>query len=115
MKQRIRETKVIMGMPVTIEIVDFADAKEAIDSVDKNGYFELNLKIDNTRTVILKIDNLAGKLYIQPDFVYGITFPSRDTVKVKTTESEELVNLGVISADTIERSEEHTSELQSQR
>lgn len=84
------------------DLVTYTQTKEAIDTVDKNGYFELNLKIRNTEVVFLKIGNLAGKLYIQPDYEYGITFPQKDTFKVRSTETEELVNLGILSADTTE-------------
>jgi len=84
------------------DLITYTSTKEAADTVDKNGYFEMELKIDHTQAVIVRIDNLVGKLYIQPDYVFGITFPSRDTVNRVSPEADETVNLGILSADTTE-------------
>ncbi len=47
--------------------------KEAQDTIESDGFFELSFHTDYTQPVFLKIDNVTAKLYIQPDFVYGIT------------------------------------------
>jgi thiol-disulfide isomerase/thioredoxin len=60
------------------------------------------VQVANTQPVLLKIDNLSGKLYVQPDFVYGITFPEKDSSLDRRGETEIPVQVGVLSSDTTE-------------
>lgn len=85
------------------DLITYTRVREAIDTVDKDGYFELELQISKTQPVQLQIDNLFGKLYLQPDYVYGITFPGKDTtLNVRGARDEEVVDIGIISSDTTE-------------
>jgi len=84
------------------DLITYTRIKEAADTVDKDGYFELQLQIDNTQAVQLQIDNLFGKLYIQPDYVYGVTFPAKDSTLDVRGETETPVEIGIISGDTTE-------------
>lgn len=84
------------------DLVTYTRIREAVDTVDTDGYFELQLQIDKTQPVQLQIDNLFGKLYIQPNYVYGITFPEKDSTLDVRGETETNVDIGVISADTTE-------------
>ncbi len=84
------------------DLITYTQTKEATDTVDSNGYFELNVQIDHTQPLILKIDNLNARLYVQPDFVYGITYPKKDSLLDRRGETEMPVQLNVISADTTE-------------
>ena len=84
------------------DLITFARVKEATDTVDKDGNFELELQIKNTEAVQLQIDNLFGKLYIQPDYVYAVTFPAKDSTQDVRQETETPVEIGIISGDTTE-------------
>lgn len=76
--------------------------KESSDSIAEDGYFELSFYSEITQPVFLKIDNVVSKLYVQPDFVYGITIPETDQVYDYHNDAELPINIGVISSDTTE-------------
>lgn len=84
------------------DLVTYTRVREAVDTVDKDGFFELQLQIQNTQPVQLQIDNLFGKLYIQPNYVYGVTFPAKDSALDVRGETDVNVDIGVISSDTTE-------------
>ena len=84
------------------DLITYTQTYEGVDTVDAEGYFEINLQIDHTQPVMLQIDNLVGKLYIQPNFVYGITFPAKDPNKDVRGGGIEDVLIGVISSDNTE-------------
>lgn len=84
------------------DLITYTRVREAVDTIDNDGYFELQLQINHTQPVQLQIDNLFGKLYIQPDYVYGITFPGIDSTLDIRGQTETNVDLGVISGDTTE-------------
>lgn len=84
------------------DLITYTRVREAIDTVATDGTFELELQIKHTQPVQLQIDNLLGKLYIQPDYVYAVTFPQRDTTLDVRSETESFVEIGVISGDTTE-------------
>lgn len=84
------------------DLITFTQTREATDTVDKDGYFELDLQIDHTQPVNLRIDNLVGRIYIQPNYVYGLTFPEKDKDADIRGDAEEQVLIGVLSADTTE-------------
>ncbi len=95
-----------IGKPISVlafgDLITYTKTREAIDTVDKDGYFELDLQIDHTQPIELQIENLFGKLYIQPNYVYGVTFPEKDKELDIRGDVEEQVLIGVISADTTE-------------
>jgi thiol-disulfide isomerase/thioredoxin len=84
------------------DLVTYTRVREATDTIDKDGSFELQLQIDYTQPVQLQIDNLLGKLYIQPDYVYAVTFPGKDTTLDVRGETETNIDIGIISGDTTE-------------
>jgi hypothetical protein len=84
------------------DLITYTRSREATDTIDKDGYFELNLQIDHTQLVLLQVDNLIAKLYIRPDYVYGITFPEKDPSIDIRGDTELPVELGIISGDTTE-------------
>lgn len=95
-----------IGKPISLlaysDLITYTKTREAIDTVDKDGYFELDLQIEHTQPVELQIENLFGKLYIQPNYVYGVTFPEKDKELDIRGDVEEQVLIGVISGDTTE-------------
>ncbi len=84
------------------DLVTYTRVREAVDTIDKDGFFELELQINHTQAVQLQIGNLFGKLYIQPDYVYAITFPGKDSTLDIRGETETNIDIGIISGDTTE-------------
>lgn len=76
--------------------------KEASDTIQTDGYFELNMQSNYTQPVILRINNVIGKLYVSPDFVYGITIPELEQAADYRNDAELEVNIGVIGKDSTE-------------
>ncbi len=84
------------------DLVTYTRVWESLDTIADDGSFELQMQIRKTEVVELQIDNLFGKLYIQPDYVYAITFPAKDSTLDIRGETETNVDLGIISGDTTE-------------
>lgn len=76
--------------------------REASDTIEKDGYFEIAFHTDYTQPVFLKIENVTAKLYVQPDFVYGITIPEVEKALDYKNDAELPVNIGIIGADSTE-------------
>lgn len=75
---------------------------EDSDTIGNDGYFELHTQTKLTKPVFLKIGNLSGKLYIKPDYVYGVTFPGIPDAMDYRSEGEVSVDIGIIGADSTE-------------
>lgn len=75
---------------------------EDADTIGNDGYFELHTQTKLTKPVFLKIGNLSGKLYIKPDYVYGVTFPGIPDAMDYRSEGEVSVDIGIIGADSTE-------------
>jgi len=84
------------------DLVTYTRVRESIDTIADDGSFELQMQVRKTEVVQLQIDNFFGKLYIQPDYVYAVTFPGKDTTLDIRGETETNVDLGIISGDTTE-------------
>jgi len=76
--------------------------KESQDTIQSDGFFELNLYTAFTQPVFLKIENVTAKMYVQPDFVYGITIPELDKTYDYKNDAELPVNIGIIGSDSTE-------------
>jgi thiol-disulfide isomerase/thioredoxin len=91
-----------------IVLNDFTDyityniVKESSDTVDKDGYFELKLQSKVTKPILITINNLVGKIYVQPNFVYGIYFPSEDSTANHQEGTETTVDISVYGKDSTE-------------
>ena len=91
-----------------IVLSDFTDyitynlVKESSDTIDKDGYFELKLQSKNTKPILLNINNLIGKIYVQPNFVYGIYFPAEDSTANHQEGTETTVDISVYGKDSTE-------------
>lgn len=75
---------------------------EAIDTIASDGFFELNWHSPVTRPVSLKIGNVVANLFVQPDFVYGITIPEVEKNLDYNNDAELPVNIGIVGADSTE-------------
>ena len=76
--------------------------KETQDTIESDGFFELHYQTDFTQPIILKIENVVAKLYIQPNFVYGITIPEVEKDLDYKNDAELEVNIGIIGKDSTE-------------
>jgi len=75
---------------------------EASDTIGADGFFELKFHTSYTQPVFIQINNYIGKLYVKPDYVYGIIFPEI-AEEFKYYENAELpVNIGLVGHDTTE-------------
>ncbi|MES2131970.1 MAG: redoxin domain-containing protein [Bacteroidota bacterium] len=84
------------------DYINYARVKESIDTVDKDGYFELKIQSPATKPVYISIGNLTGKLYVQPNFVYGVYFPGKDSLTNNQEGTETLVDITVYGKDSTE-------------
>jgi len=84
------------------DYITYTKTKESIDTVDKDGYFELKLQSAVTKPVLISIENLTGKIYVQPNFVYGVSFPGRDSLTNNQEGTETIVNISVFGKDSTE-------------
>ncbi|MBI3518011.1 MAG: TlpA family protein disulfide reductase [Bacteroidetes bacterium] len=91
-----------------VVLSDFSDyvtytlIKESSDTIDKDGYFELRLQSKITKPVLISIQNLVGKIYVQPNFVYGIYFPEQDSLANHQEGTETTVDISVYGKDSTE-------------
>jgi hypothetical protein len=76
--------------------------QENTDTINKEGYFELNFYSKITQPALVYIDNFYGKMHVRPEYVYGILFPEIQEEFKQYTNTEHPVALGFIGADTSE-------------
>ena len=95
-----------IGSEITLndysDYVTYTKTKESFDTIDKNGYFQLKIQTDCTKPVTISIGNLIGKLYIQPNFVYGIYFPAADSTFNYQEGAESKAVISVYGKDSTE-------------
>lgn len=84
------------------DYITYTINKESVDTVDKDGYFELKLQSKNTKPILISINNLVGKIYVQPNFVYGIYFPAEDSTANHQEGTETTVDISVYGKDSTE-------------
>lgn len=93
--------KVVQLFTLT-DFVTNVEQKEGQDTIQHDGFFELSFHSEFTQPVFLKIENVTAKLYVQPDFVYGITIPELDESFDRKNDAELPVNIGIVGADSSE-------------
>jgi thiol-disulfide isomerase/thioredoxin len=84
------------------DYITYTRTKESVDTVDADGYFELKLQSKITKPILINIDNLIGKIYVQPNFVYGIYFPGKDSLNNNQEGTETTVDISVYGKDSTE-------------
>jgi thiol-disulfide isomerase/thioredoxin len=78
------------------------DQREDQDTIGADGFFELKLQSEVTQPVFIRINNVVAKLYVEPDYVYGITFPELEEGNNYKNDAELEVNVGIVGADSTE-------------
>ena len=76
--------------------------KESQDTIEADGYFELNFQSLHTQPVFFRIENVVAQLYVQPDFVYGITIPELNKDFNYNNDADLPINIGVVGNDSTE-------------
>ena len=85
-----------------LDYVSYTKIIEETDTVDKDGYFEFKIFSKTTKPIFISTDNLVGKIYVQPNFVYGIYFPGKDSLNNNQEGTESYVNISVYGKDSTE-------------
>lgn len=78
------------------------EMREEDDTVAVDGTFELECQTKETRPVAIRIGKAMATLYIQPDYVYAITFPALDPQMVYDNRTDLPVTIGIIGKDSTE-------------
>jgi peroxiredoxin len=84
------------------DYITYTKIKESSDTIDKDGYFELKIQSKITKPILLSINNLVGKIYIQPNFTYGVYFPEKDSLTNNQEGTETTVDISVYGKDSTE-------------
>lgn len=93
--------KIIQLTTLTDNITGLSQ-REDEDTIGIDGFFELAMQSEFTQPVFLRIDNVITKLYVEPDYVYGVTIPELDKNYDYNNGADLEVNLGIIGNDTTE-------------
>lgn len=83
------------------DLITFAQTRMDFDTVDSKGVFELQLTITAPQLAIIKVGQLAGRIYLQPDFKYGIIIPPVDTSRFVAAGTEQVMEI-IINGDSTE-------------
>jgi peroxiredoxin len=62
----------------------------------------LSVQSDFIQPLSLQVENITARLYVQPDFVYGITLPEPDEARMLNRDVELPVSIGIIGTDSTE-------------
>jgi hypothetical protein len=84
------------------DLITHIEHKETEDTIQKDGYFELQFHTSGVQLVKIRIDQAIAKLYVEPDYVYGITLPEVDPTFKYDNGSELELNIGLMSNDSTE-------------
>ena len=83
------------------DLITMSQSKMDADTIDARGNFSLRLFIKNPQVARIKVEQLSGTLYLQPDFMYGIVFPQQDSTRFLAGGTEQNVDL-LINGDSTE-------------
>jgi thiol-disulfide isomerase/thioredoxin len=77
------------------DLITYSQTKVNADTVDSRGNFELKLDIKVPQVALIRTNKLVGKLYLQPNFMYGIIFPPADSARFIAGGTEQSVDITV--------------------
>ena len=86
-----------IGDYITNTMVD-----ENKDTIQTDGYFELSMNTTFSKPVFLFIGNVKAQLYVEPDYVYGLTIPQAKAAEHYKNDVERLVKPGIVGSDSKE-------------
>jgi len=79
----------ITEIPVTLDT----------DTIKHDGFFELDVSVNKTMPVCLKIQNVIIRMYAEPDYVYGILIPEFDESVYVFRHRQHFLNPTLVSHD----------------
>lgn len=82
------------------DLITYSITKVSNDSVSADGKFELSLSISYPQAVLIKSGNCSGKMYLQPNFIYGIEFGLPDSSKAVGLGAEQTIDISIIGDST---------------
>lgn len=77
------------------DLITYSQSKVDADTVDARGNFELQLSIKSPQVALIRANKLVGKIYLQPNFIYGIIFPPADSARFIAGGTEQSVDITV--------------------
>lgn len=83
------------------DLITRSQTLQSSDTVDARGNFQLQLSVLYPQLALIKVDNLYGKIYLQPNFLYGIIFPAKDTSRLSSDAGGQNVDI-IINGDSTE-------------
>jgi thiol-disulfide isomerase/thioredoxin len=83
------------------DLVTYSQSRLDADTVDERGNFELQLNIKTPRVALIRTNKLVGKIYLQPDFIYGVIFPPADSTRFIAGGTEQSVDI-IVNGDSTE-------------
>ncbi len=83
------------------DLVTNSQTRQDFDTVDNRGNFELQLSVFAPQLAMIKVGNIAGKIYLQPNFVYGIIIPPTDSSRFIASGTEQSMDI-IINGDSTE-------------
>lgn len=75
------------------DLITYSLVKEATDTINEKGVFELTTQVIKPTCYKIKIENKVAKLYMLTLYKYAITFPDPDTLNYHNPSTEEQVDL----------------------
>ncbi len=83
------------------DLITYSQTRMDFDTVDNRGNFELQLSVSSPQLALIKVGQLAGRIYLQPNFVYGIIIPPIDTTRFLASGTEQSMDI-IINGDSTE-------------
>lgn len=83
------------------DLITQSQTRVDLDTVDARGNFVLELSIKAPQVALIRTDKLVGKIYLQPNFVYGIIFPPADSSRFIAGGTEQSTDI-IVNGDSTE-------------
>jgi peroxiredoxin len=83
------------------DLITYSQIRMDFDTVDSKGSFELQLSITAPQLALIKVGQLSGRIYLQPNFTYGIIIPAVDTSRFLASGTEQSIDI-IINGDSTE-------------
>jgi thiol-disulfide isomerase/thioredoxin len=78
------------------DLVTYTRVKQATDTIDEKGAFELAFDVTSPTKVEVIVENLIGNMYVLPQNYYAVTFPKPDSLYDLNPNTEYPVELGFV-------------------
>jgi hypothetical protein len=79
------------------DLITYSESLEAVDTVETDGFFEMEASTTETQLLILRIENNFGRFFVKPNFVYGLKFNLPDSNVYRSPNAETPVDISIVS------------------